>query len=413
MERKQHEYFHRPELSSKIADRVLSERGASGIFLAAMRRTGKSTFIREDLIPALNGRGAEVIYVDLWLDKAQDPAVLIGNALKNHLRARKGMAKLAGAIESVTLAGMTINLEKIGIGEPGGQTLTDVFVALSKESRKPIVLLIDEIQHAQTSEKGAASLFALKAARDELNSSSHAGFRLVATGSNQSKLSDLVTNKDQAFFSAKLMMLPHLGNDFLRWKISKFELSAQPSEAGLSSAFKRCSFRPEVLSDALENLEFKLDLNAGNIDLELCNEIDDIVERNRIAFMQIYNNLPVIQAAVLKVMATEGAAYSAYHRSTVEKYRSQAADLSEEKLNIDASSIQYALDALREKGLIWKSGRGAYSVEDTQHIAWLTGTDEFALEIQMSRSLAATSFVSANSSATQKNEVPILNEGPK
>ena len=95
------------------------------------------------------------------------------------------------------------------------------------------------------------------------------------------------------------------------------------------------------------------------------------------------------------------------------KYRAKAAELSEEMLNIDASSIQYALDALRGKGLIWKSGRGAYSVEDTQHIAWLTGTDEFALEVQMSRSLAAASFVVASSSTDQKAEVPTRDEGPK
>lgn len=36
-----------------------------------------------------------------------------------------------------------------------------------------IVLIIDEAQHAITTEAGVATMFALKAARDELNSSRH------------------------------------------------------------------------------------------------------------------------------------------------------------------------------------------------------------------------------------------------
>jgi hypothetical protein len=49
--------FHRPELAAKLAERIISDKGASGIFLAALRRTGKSTFIREDLAPLLRQRG--------------------------------------------------------------------------------------------------------------------------------------------------------------------------------------------------------------------------------------------------------------------------------------------------------------------------------------------------------------------
>jgi predicted AAA+ superfamily ATPase len=37
----------------------------SGIFIGAPRRTGKTTFMREDLAPALTAMGAYVIYVDL------------------------------------------------------------------------------------------------------------------------------------------------------------------------------------------------------------------------------------------------------------------------------------------------------------------------------------------------------------
>jgi hypothetical protein len=38
--------------------------------------------------------------------------------------------------------------------------------------------------------------------------------------------------------------------------------------------------------------------------------------------------------------------------------------------------VQYAPEALREKQLVWKSARGVYAIEDTQHAAWLSGLPE-------------------------------------
>jgi len=116
--------FHRPELAARLADRILSDKGVSGIFLAALRRTGKSTFIREDLAPLLRLRGAQVIYVDLWADRSQDPGVLIARAVAEHLRSYEGViTQLArkGGLESVTLSGLKLSMDKIGLGQ--GETL--------------------------------------------------------------------------------------------------------------------------------------------------------------------------------------------------------------------------------------------------------------------------------------------------
>jgi hypothetical protein len=60
-------------------------------------------------------------------------------------------------------------------------------------------------------------LFALKAARDELNSSEHFGLRIVATGSNRDKLAMLRNSKDQAFFGAPLVAFPALDAGYIQW----------------------------------------------------------------------------------------------------------------------------------------------------------------------------------------------------
>lgn len=73
--------FHRPELARDMAEQLLSPKGLmvkirSGLFLGGLRRTGKTTFIRGDLIPALEERGAIVVYVDLWSNTTAKPSVL-------------------------------------------------------------------------------------------------------------------------------------------------------------------------------------------------------------------------------------------------------------------------------------------------------------------------------------------------
>lgn len=369
--------FHRPALAKKIAERVLSDKGASGTFLAALRRTGKSTFIREDLAPFIRSKGAVVIYVDLWADRSQDPGVLISHAIRDHLKTYQGIiAQLAqkSGLESVTLGGLKLNLDRVGIGQ--GETLSKALQALSKETLKPIVMIIDEAQHAQTSDNGNAAMFALKAARDELNGSAYSGFRLIATGSNRDKLAILVTGKDQAFLNAKLVDMPHLGDDFLAWTCERFDHEVKPSMDALRTTFARCSFRPEILSDALDDLELEEGLTSRNIDNRVKARVDILVERNRLGFMQIFDNLPVFQAAVMQTMAEMSSQYAAFKQTSMDRYAQICAQRSAESIKIESSQVQYALDALREKQLVWRSGRGIYAIEDTQHAAWLSGRPE-------------------------------------
>ena len=72
--------YRRPELAAQMVrpllnPGVLDEGLRSGLFLSGLRRTGKTTFLLNDLIPALEEAGALVVYVDLWSDTQTNPAV--------------------------------------------------------------------------------------------------------------------------------------------------------------------------------------------------------------------------------------------------------------------------------------------------------------------------------------------------
>lgn len=364
--------FHRPILAENIAKRTLSQKGQSGVFISAPRRTGKSTLINEDIIPVLQAQGAEVIYVDLWSDRSRDPGDLIAQAIREHLQKREGAilrwARLGG-LSKVSIAGIQLEIEKVGIGS--GKTLAKALTELSDATRAMIVLIVDEAQHAITTDAGASALFALKAARDQLNGSAHHGFRLIATGSNRDKLSLLVQGKDQAFLNAVLFDLEPLGDDYLAWEREQYDGPLKPSLDAMRTAFTAAGHKPESLRKALDDLAFRFDVTAEQVDSLFLALLDNILADARQGFMRQVNALPPLQATVLTVMAITGSDFAPFRPHTLKMYEEICGTLTQAEVNIDDSAIQYALEALRAKALVWKSSRGVYAIEDSQHAIWL------------------------------------------
>jgi hypothetical protein len=360
-------FFHRPALAKRISDIILSDKGTSGFFISAPRRTGKSTLIKEDISPELIKRGAHVILVDLWSDRSQEPSKLIADAIrKSFLDNASLWDKVKKVANKATLPTFgNISLESIGIGQ--SVTLSDALVELSNKIGKIIVMVIDEAQHAMTTSKGSDALYALKAARDLLNASDHHGFRLVATGSSRDKLSILVHGKDQAFYNANLFDLPHLGSDYLQWELDEFPLDFKPSLAALELAFSQTGFKPEILRHALNQIMLDLDANASNADDKFLAVVSQRLGDMQQQAIKEIRQLPPLEYAVLVTMVEHEESFAPFRMEFTQKYAKVCAELTQETVNINTSSIQYALDQLREKGLVWKSARGVYALEETHN----------------------------------------------
>ena len=182
--------FPRPALATRFADEIEGRDAFgdawNGLFLAAPRRTGKSTFLRHDLRPELERRDHVVLYVDLWANEKLDPGRVVVDEIGRAIRAGAGsvsrLTREAGIVE-LNIGGV-IKVDTSRIGQHEGLTLSDALGALSElVGARPIVLMIDEAQHALTSEDGAAMMTALKAARDALNSPDRARLVIVLTSS--------------------------------------------------------------------------------------------------------------------------------------------------------------------------------------------------------------------------------------
>lgn len=365
--------FHRAELAQYFVDYIKSPDSSSGLFLAAPRRTGKTTFIKEDLLPLLRDQGATVIYADLWEDKAINPSIVIVNAIRQALLASDGLIIKAAKSSGVTkfkLGGFEIDLS--GIGTQDGDSIAKTLAGFAAITKKPIVMVIDEAQHAQTSEEGRQTLFALKAARDAMKSADSPGFRLLATGSNSSKLATLVSAKDQAFYMAPMEDLEQLGTDYLAWVLQTSTYRTQPSLQALQQGFDMCSHRPEPLRSVLRELSRNRLLAPDAVDQRFLELMANKLQSARDSFLMGLHGMEPLDACVMRRMALMGQNFTPFDAKALAHYSQLLqADGAELASLPTQSSVQSALERLRKEGLVWNAGRGLWFIEDAQHSAWI------------------------------------------
>ena len=89
--------FHRPALAERCCDSLEGiglVDNRQGLFMAAPKRTGKSTFLREDLLPAMQQRGWTTIYMDLRAALSKDPVFLMMSTITAEITAFAKQTKL-------------------------------------------------------------------------------------------------------------------------------------------------------------------------------------------------------------------------------------------------------------------------------------------------------------------------------
>lgn len=370
--------FRRPQEAAAIADGLVGAGPfsyASGLFLAAPRRTGKSTFMREDLVPALAARGVTTTYADLWSDRQRDPGLLISEAVASTLRGldSTGVKTLRNSgLSKISIGGaLTFDVDKLG--QPDGATLTDAFRAIVKRTKAPAALIVDEAQQALTSEAGAASMFALKAARDALNQRSGAGTRsgpnllLVFTGSHRDKLSSFVLKRDQPFFGAEVADFPKLGRDYTDaytdWLNERLAVGNRFAKDDVWHAFEVLGHRPEMLQKVLRDAALG-PAKAAGLKADLASGARDLRERVWEDFDSEFSTMTDLQKAILRRLVEQGPRFVPFAAASLTAYSAAVGK------HVTAAEAQTALDGLRQKNIVWRNARAAYALEDQDMADW-------------------------------------------
>jgi hypothetical protein len=368
-------HYPRPTLAE---DLVRSLRGETmfgdahnGVFLAAPRRTGKSTFLQADLTPALQAAGVTVVYVDLWSDAKRDPGLLIAQAIGKALSAHGNIvgraAKKAG-VASISVGGVKFDLDKLGTLD--GAPLPEALRALHEATQAPIALIVDEAQQALTSEAGEASMAALKSARDQLNRPDAVNLMLVMSGSDRDKLLRLVNTNRAPFYGSEISKMQMLNQgfiDFLAQKIEAQHTHLAPVDSGLLfQAFQVFGHRPQFLLSALEQALSPFATYSGRFEDAVLaaarqQRVDDEAQME-----SEFLALKPLEQAVLWRLLEQGKFFRPYDSAALKFYGANGHD------KVTANTTQRALESLRARSpaLVWKSARGEYAVDDVAMHAW-------------------------------------------
>lgn len=367
--------FLRPEIAAALTQKLLrpsalDEAFRSGLFISGVRRTGKTTFLRHDLIPALEAEGALVIYVDLWSDAQANPARLVHFAIrealtdlsKPHSRVLKKLAKVRGA--DIAAMGFKFGFKLDTLGEAGGPTLAQALLEVVDQAKSDVVLIIDEVQHAMTTDEGNQMLFALKAARDAVNQrpDTPGHFIFVGTGSHRAMVQEMTTRRTQAFSGAVSLAYPVLDDAYVCHLLDRMagdQLPYLPSLEVASQAFNILGNRPEEFLRAL-----RLQANRCQASLEEPSVVLPIIAatmRTMAAEVELtrLDELGGLAKAIFaKIASTDGEAKGLFSTAAAAEYSKAIGR------EVKVDEIQPTANELLAANLIIRRGHGVYDVSD-------------------------------------------------
>ena len=366
--------FRRAELAAQMTRQllhpgVLDEGLRSGLFISGLRRTGKTTFLVNDLIPALEAAGALVIYVDLWTNTQLSPVVLVHAAIRKALTelqtpASAVLKKLErlGSVD-VGAFGMKFGFKIENVGEVGGLTIAQALTEVVDQAKTDLVLIIDEVQHAITSDDGKNLMFSIKAARDAINprpgTPGHLMF--IGTGSHRALVSELTARRNQAFEGATSIAYPVLDADYVDHLFDRLISEGSgllPSRAVAISAFRMLGNRPEELIRALGVLRSKL-LPGGSPDDYL--PVIAATLRSAVADVELskLDSLGSLAAAIFERIAmADGDAKGLFSVAAAAEYSKFIGR------EVRVEEIQMVVNDIMAANLIMRRAHGLYCITD-------------------------------------------------
>jgi hypothetical protein len=366
--------YLRPQLAAQMAQQLLKPSGLdiglrSGLFLSGLRRTGKTTFLRNDLIPALEKAGALVIYVDLWSDTQTSPAKLVHAAIRKTLADLQTPASsLLEKLKHIKRANLGAFGFKFGfklehIGLEGGATLAEALTEVVDQVKTDVVLVIDEVQQAITTDEGKQLLLALKAARDAINPrpATLGHFVFIGTGSHRAMVSELTARRNQAFAGATSVPYPLLDEDYVSYlltKLAKDGFAPLPSVKTTAEAFKTLGSRPEELIRALRQLLMNppKDKNPDEILPLIASTLRSAAADLELTKVEELGSLA--QAIFDRIAATDGDARGVFSTEAAAEY-SRAVGR-----EVRVEEIQPVANELLAANLIMRRGHGIYGITD-------------------------------------------------
>ena len=248
------------------------------------------------------------------------------------------------------------------------ETLSSLLSALQRVSGRRVAVIVDEAQQALKSATGDAAMFALKSARDTINTPGDPRLLLVMTGSDRDKLLRLVYGHGAPFLGCQVHAMPPLGRDFVDFVSDQLDaaMGHKVNREVLTRALQIMGNRPQFLGNAVGAAANPLGNRNSSFEDRVLAYAIELQEADKDEMLSTYQSLVALEQAVIwRILATKEK-FRAYDAPALAFYSKVVGS------KVTAAMVQNALTSLRDKDtpIIWRSQRGEYAMEDSTMQTW-------------------------------------------
>lgn len=370
-------HFERRELAARVLS-LLTHGPAQALTLFAPRRTGKTEFLIKDIAPLTEDRGHRVIYASFWQAPLSPLAVLLheletslkrgklSDRVRSSASAPVPVLKLSAPVPGAR-AEAEIDLTALG-GKPPDELLLYLDDLLDRVSRtrKPALLLLDEVQELARVRGNASLMAAFRTSLDKRTE----GLKTMFTGSSREGLAAMFSARQAPFFHfATPIELPVLGEPFVNHILDTFKKTTRRTleRNKMLSAFETLHANPYFFRVLIETIL-----------LDPALSVESALERvrDRIAVDLGYPGTWLGLSAIQR-MTAQALAHGA-NRPFSQRFR-RAIGVALGERTPAAGRIQAALRRLERLGLA-DTHTGRWALVDPEFAAWVRENDGHAPE---------------------------------
>jgi hypothetical protein len=362
-------HHHRPALA-EVYLQTLNAGIVVSTTIFAPRRTGKTSFLRKDLMPAAEAAGFCVVYADLWQTR-QAPGVALARALEQALAPRSLPEKIAARLNApvkalkagAEIAGAKVSGEVALDSEKPAQPEMALQIATMLEAlckKGPVLLLVDEAQELARSKESELVATALRTAIT-LNQQR---LRVVFTGSSRSQLANVFSNSNAPLYStgAAITDFPLLDRGFVKYVKQQYENASGRvlDEEAAWEAFQALKRQPEPFLKGIMSMVLSPSLT-----------LEQAMQMIREELLRSENHegtwatLDATRKELVKMLARNPMT-KPFSREVLAELR--------RLLGIDTlkhTHVQRAMTRLAEAGIVFKVAGGTYEFENTAFLQWV------------------------------------------
>ncbi len=346
--------FKRAELALTVK-KWFTEGLATSVAIIAPRRKGKTHFLLQDLSPILLAEYT-VVYTSLWKNPnnpAEGILLDVNTAIANNKSSIRKLITMAPNISQLNISNELLGKAEIVLANnpiPASQSLIAELDASIKQlittSKKPVVLMIDEIQHLKSKPEFNDLTFTLRTLFDESKNK----VKSLFTGSSRTNMHLLLNEQQAPFYQfAQVIDFPDLGDEYLAHLQKNLsdsgELVALPKLRAAYIEFDKSPFWMQKLATSMI---------MDNMPFDDCIEYTQRLIAIELNFSGIYQAMKPQDRIVFMAVANKEQLYSDKLRSEIERKC---------KVKGNNPNIQTALDRLVGDGIISKHLRAGYQIE--------------------------------------------------